>query len=210
MTTIALEDAAIGHGPAAEVPAISARFEPGAPSVLAVETDERPMLVSLLAAGRMAPDAGSVTLDGSADPRALRRRVAVVDTPFVAEPTPGVSLATVVREDLSVAGRPTSKTAVRELLARHGLADYTDVPIRVLPTANRISLLADLALERPGVDTIIVTSPERHGGNPADWFGALTAITDRGITVAVVTDAPTRDILLTLGARDALTQEAAS
>jgi hypothetical protein len=207
MTSIQLTGVRIGDGLGAEVPPISLRIEPGPPGVLAVETDERPMLVSLLATGRMKPDAGTATVDGADDRALLRRRTALVDTPFVAEPTGGVSVGTIVREELSLADRPSSRADVQSALDERGLGEYRRVPIRALPPASRVRLLCDLALLRDGVDVLVVTSPERHGGAPADWFGELLALTERGASVAVITDAPTRDILLTLGARDALVQE---
>ncbi|MDM4762260.1 hypothetical protein QT381_04475 [Galbitalea sp. SE-J8] len=206
MTTLALTAVALGSGAAAEVPPTTLGAVDGAVTVVAVETDERPMLLSLLAAGRMTPTAGTVAIDGRTDAAHLRRAVALVDTPFVAEPVPGVALATIVREELSFAARPTSRSAVDAELARHGLGEHRTVPIRALDTADRIRLLAELALLRPAVRALVLTSPERHGGDPGDWFAALAAIAERGHVVLVVTDAPTRDRLIRLGAVPATAQ----
>lgn len=207
MTVIELTGVRLGRGLGAEVPETDLRIDGGAVMVVAVETDERPMLLSLLIAGRMRPDAGRVAIDGRADAPALRRGVAVVDAPFVAEPVSGVAVATVVREELSFAGRPTGRAAVDAELVGHGLEDYRDVPVRALPTADRIRLLSELALLRDGVRALVVVSPERHGGEPATWYDALAAIIARDVLVLVITDAPTRDQLIRLGARDALIQE---
>jgi len=201
---IALENVAIGEGLGASVPQLSLTVTEGVPNVLAVETAERPMLVSLLLGGRIRADAGSVTIDGRDDPDALRRGTALVDTPVVAEPTAGLSLASIVAEEFSFAGLSSSRRAVHQFLHRHGLADYAKVPVRTLPPLRRTRMFAELALLRPGVTALIVTSPERHGGDPAEWYGALAEVAARGTTIAVVTDAATRDILLGLGARDAL------
>ncbi|NEM91898.1 hypothetical protein [Galbitalea soli] len=208
--SITLDSAALGHGLGAPVPPLSLTVAPGAPVVIAVETDERPLLVSVLLAGRIPPDSGRVLLDDRPDSDALRRSTALVDTPWVAEPAPGIPLAVVVAEELSFAGRPASRRAVRTLLDGHGLGDYARLPVRALPPTARVELFSELALLRAGVRTLIVTSPERHGGNPADWFDALAAIAQRGTAVAIVTDAATRDILLPLGARDALAPAAAT
>jgi ABC-2 type transport system ATP-binding protein len=201
---IELDSVAIGHGLGASVPELTVAATDGAPTVIAVETAERPMLVSLLLGGRIRPDSGSVTVDGRDDLDELRKRTALVDTPVVAEPTPGLSLASIVAEEFSFAGLSPSRREVRSFLDAHGLLDYGTVPVRSLPPAKRTRLFSELALLRPGVSALVVTSPERHGGDPAEWYETLAAIAQRGITIVVVTDAATRGILLSYGARDAL------
>jgi len=201
---IALESAAIGDGLGASVPPLTLFVEDGEVSVLAVETAERPMLVSLLLGGRLKPDAGRVTVDGVDDLDALRRATALVDTPVVAEPTAGLSLASIVAEEFSFAGKPSSRRAVRAFLDRNGIGEYGAVPVRALPPARRTRMFSELALLRPGVEALVVTSPERHGGDPAEWFDSLAAIAQRRVTIVIVTDAATRGILLSYGARDAL------
>jgi len=191
--TIQLTDAAIGSGLAAAVPALTLAITPGAPIALAVETDERPLVVSMLLGGRIKPDSGTI----SPDLDTLRRTTALVDTPFVAEPAAGVSLGLVVAEEFAFARR---KGSVRRFLEEHGLADYEKVEVRALPPADRVRIFCELALLRDGVDTLVLTSPERHGGAPAEWFPFLSSLV---ATVVVVTDAPTRDLLVALGARDA-------
>lgn len=183
---ITLDSAAVGSGIGAEVPPISVTAGPGV-TVLAVETAERPTLVSLLLGGRLRPDSGTVHTDSA--------RVALVDTPVVAEPTPGLSLMTVVGEEFSFAGIRSSRGAVREFLERHELLRYANVAVRALPAADRVRLFCELALLRPGVEALVVTSPERHGGDPAGWYPALAAIAERGITVIIVTDLPTAELL---------------
>jgi hypothetical protein len=200
---ITLEDAAVGRGLGSALPPISLDVRAGAPTAIRVETDERPLLVSMLLGGRMSADSGRVLVDGRADANELRRRTALVDTPFVAEPSPGISLAGVVAEEFSFSGLPTSRRAVRDFLVRHDLADYASLPVRSVPPTDRVRLFSELALLRPGIGALIITSPERHGGEPAAWFATLAAIADRGTTIAVVTDAATSDILIRLGARDA-------
>ena len=183
---ITLADAAIGSGLGAAVPPLSLTAEPGV-TVLAVETVERPMLVSLLLGGRLRADSGTVDTD--------RDRVALVDTPVVAEPTPGLSLTTVVAEEFSFAGRAASRGAIRAFLEEHELLGYAKVPVRSLPPAARIRLFCELALLREGIEALVLTSPERHGGDPAAWYPTLTALGERGITVIVVTDLPTAELL---------------
>lgn len=183
---ITLSDAAIGSGLGAPVPPLTVTAGPGV-TVIAVETAERPLLVSMLLGGRLRPDSGSADTDST--------RVALVDTPVVAEPVPGVPLGSVVAEELSFAGRPASRGAVRALLEQHELLGYEKVAVRAVPPADRVRLFSELALLREGVEALVVTSPERHGGDPAAWLPTLTAIGERGITVIVVTDLPTAELL---------------
>ncbi|HEY4268708.1 MAG TPA: hypothetical protein VGM94_11000 [Galbitalea sp.] len=199
---IALTDAAIGHGLGAAVPPVTLTIAPGIPTAIAVETDERPLVMSMLIGGRVEPDHGAVTIDGRHDLDDLRRATALVDTPFVAEPPAGISLASVIAEEFSFAGLPTSRRAVHEFLARHAVADYARLAMRALPPTERVRLFSELALLRDGVQALVITSPERHGGNPEGWYTVLAEIAARGLGVAIVTDAATRDILVRLGARD--------
>ena len=201
---ITLEAAAIGEGLGASVPPLTATVADGEISVLAVETAERPMLVSLLLGGRIKPDSGRVTIDGRENLDELRKRSALVDTPVVAEPTAGLSLASIVAEEFSFAGKPSSRRAVHQYLHRQGIAEYGAVPIRALPPIQRTRMFSELALLRPGVNALIVTSPERHGGDPAEWYDSLAEIARRGVAIVIVTDAATRGLLLGYGARDAL------
>ncbi|MDJ0333770.1 hypothetical protein QMG83_00885 [Salinibacterium sp. G-O1] len=200
---LAMDAAAIGRGLGAEVPPMTLWAGPGAPSVVQVETAERPMLVSMMLAGRIGADTGAIRVDDRTDPVALRQHTALVDTPVVAEPVAGVSLAGVVAEELVFADRPAGRRAVRAFLEQHELLRFARVPMRALPPNDRVRLLCELALLRPGVRAIILTSPERHGGEPDGWYESLEAIAFRGITVVIVTDAVTAERLLDLGARDA-------
>lgn len=204
---IELESASIGSGLAAAVPSLTLRVGPGIPSVVTVETAERPLLVSMLLGGRLRPDVGRVRADGTTDLDHLRRHSALVDTPVVAEPAAGVDLATAVAEELAFAGRASSRTAVREVLSQHGLTEFAGVPLRALPPVDRIRLFCELALLRRGVTALVLTSPERHGGEPAGWYEPLATIAARGLTVAIVTDASTARTLIALGAIDALARQ---
>ena len=67
--------------------------------------------------------------------------------------------------------------------------------MRSLPATARVLLLCELAAQRPGVDVLVVTSPERHGGDPAEWYSTLTSMAERGLTVAIITDTATSRLL---------------
>lgn len=183
MTEMVLRDAAVGRGPAAALPPVSLHAPAGAVTVVATEGGQRPTVLSLVASGRMAVDAGSVD--------APRQRIALVDTPTVAEHPGDVRVGAVLREELALAGR----RGTRRELGRLGLDDWMRRPFAALPAADRIRLLGELALARPGVDALVVTSPERHGGDPAAWFRELRVFATRGAAVLVVTDHATHRAL---------------
>ncbi len=200
---ITLDAAGIGEGLGADVPPITLELTEGSPIALPVEGDEQPLFVSMLLGGRLRADRGAVLLDGRDDLDALRDRTALVDTPWVAEPTAGIALHTVVMEEFAFAGMTPSRRAVHGFLARHGLLDYGRLPIRALPAADRVRLFSELAALRPGVAALVVTSPERHGAAAGEWYPPLAEIAERGVLVVIVTDVATASALVSLGARPA-------
>jgi ABC-2 type transport system ATP-binding protein len=186
---ITLEGVRVGHGPTAALPETTLSFGPGIPTVFAVDSEQRPTVLSLVAAGRMRVDAGTVT------PADLRDRVALVDTPLVAEPPAEVRASVVVREELTLAGRRGSAT---EYLRERGLIDFASAPFAAIPPVARLSLLLDLALLRPGIEAVVVTSPERHGVDTAEWWRLAREIGERGVAVLVVTDQASVDAIARL------------
>ncbi|MES2169719.1 MAG: hypothetical protein V4479_03205, partial [Actinomycetota bacterium] len=98
---VVLESAGIGEGLGADVPPVSLVVSEGAPVAIAVEGDEQPLFVSMLLGGRLKPDTGAVLLDGRDDAAKLRYATALVDTPWVAEPSAGVTLHSIVMEELA-------------------------------------------------------------------------------------------------------------
>jgi hypothetical protein len=182
-----LIDVALGTDPGAPLPPISAVARPGRPGIVGVETEQTPVVASLVAGGRMQPDSGTLTIDGVADDARIRRTVALVDTPGVAEPFPVMTLRRIVREELAFAGRRSGREAVGTVLEALDLAALADTPVQHVPTTARVRLLVELALLRDGVEGLVVTSPERHGGHVEDWFRVLLDVAERGITVLLVT-----------------------
>jgi ABC-2 type transport system ATP-binding protein len=184
-----LELAAVGIGtePGAALPVVSAVAAPGHPGIVAVETEQAPVLASLVAGGRMKPDTGQVLLDGHDDAAAVRRSFALVDTPGVAEPFPVMTLKQIVHEELAFADRRPSRADVATVLDELGVTRWADTHVQRVPTDARVRLLAELALLRPDVTGLVITSPERHGGAVADWFAVVRDIARRGVTVVLVT-----------------------
>jgi ABC-2 type transport system ATP-binding protein len=199
MIRVTLDSVGVGTGVAAALPPVSLEFETGVPVAFGVETEQRPTVLSLVASGRMKPDAGTVTATvtatGSARAARLADRIALVDTPLVAEPDPALRVRTVVTEEFVFAG---VRRSVKAFLAERELADYANAPISALPPVARLRLLADLALLRPGIEALVLTSPERHGGHPQEWWHVARELAARDIAVLVVTDQASVDAVALL------------
>ncbi|MBA8989778.1 hypothetical protein FHW23_001010 [Curtobacterium pusillum] len=185
--TLELDHVGIGDEPGAALPVVSAVAAPGRPGIVAVETEQAPVLASLVAGGRMQPDSGRLLLDGHDDAAAVRKAFALVDTPGVAEPFPVMSVKRIVREELAFAGQRPSREHVDTVLDELGLRDYADTHVQRVPTDVRIRLLVELALLRDGVTGLVITSPERHGGAVEGWFAVVRDVARRGVTIVLVT-----------------------
>jgi ABC-type cobalamin/Fe3+-siderophores transport system ATPase subunit len=140
---------------------------------------------SLGLSGRLRPDTGQVRLDGKADAALLRRQVAVVDTPGITEPDDALPVQTVVGEELAIAGRKAGRKAVLEWLDQHEAAEHADKRFEHLPVAVRTRLLAELTVARPDVKVVILTMPDRHGGDPHDWYAVGHDLASRGYGVII-------------------------
>lgn len=184
MRIVATEISKGGGGSA--LPATSLEAASGRATLVAVETAQRPTVLSLIVSGRMKPDTGSVTLDGAEDRRALRTRVAIVDAPDVSEPHGDVRFADVVAEELMFAGRMPAPWAVRQWLDAHEMREHGRVTMGELNPAIRVRALMELALVRDSVDGLVLVSPDRHGGDPAEWWSIAEEIAGRGVTVLVI------------------------
>jgi hypothetical protein len=184
---LTLDAVGIGDGPGAALPATSAVATTETPGIAAVETEGAPTLASLIAGGRMTPETGRVLLDGRDDPARIRELFALVDTPTVAEPFPDLTVLTVVQEDLVLADQRGNRENARLFLEAIGLPEHEDTRLNALPTEARVRLLSELAVLRPGVQGLVITSPERHGGDTEAWFRVVQDLSARGFTVLVVT-----------------------
>ena len=71
-----------------------------------------------------------------------------------------------------MAGLPTRHGAVRDYLDRRGLGDMREPPLEAVPPAARdLGVLAGIAARRPGVVAVVLTVPDRFGGDPRTWWG---------------------------------------
>jgi hypothetical protein len=173
----------------------SAAFETGEVTLACAETEQRPTILGLLASGRMRPDAGTVAIDGRADPGLIRRRVALVDAPDVSAPDADLPVPGVVAEELMFAGRRSDPLSVRRWLRDRGFADIQGATIGTVAPARRIRLLLELAVLRDGVEGLVVVSPDRHGGDPLEWHAVAADFAARGFAVLLIAGVAARSAL---------------
>ena len=168
------------------LPATSTAYETGRATLVVAETEQRPTVLGLVASGRMNIDSGSVLIDGHADARTLRRRVALVDAPVVSEPEPNVTVTGVVAEELMFAGRAPTPFAAARWLEGIGLDEIAGLPIGNVEPAARIRLLLELAALRKDVEALVLVAPDRHGGEPTAWWAIAREFAERGYAVLVI------------------------
>lgn len=182
---IALQDVSKGRNGQA-LPSMSLEFHTGSVRFALAETEQRPTVLGLIASGRMRPDSGRVSIDGTADPKALRRRVALVDAPDVSDPHPDITLAGVVGEELMFAGVAATPLHARRWLTQLGFGELASVPIGNIDPAARVRILCELAVLRAGVEGVVLVSPDRHGGSPDGWWRIAGEFADRGYAMLVI------------------------
>jgi hypothetical protein len=191
---IVATDVAKGHDGSA-LPAISCAFETGRVSLIEAETGQRPTVLSLILSGRMHPDAGAVTIDGAHDPALMRDRIALVDAPEVSDPADDLLLRQVAKEELMYADRSTDRATVHQVIDDNGGHGYADARMGDIPGALRTRILAELAAFRREVQGVVLAAPDRHGGDPREWFAVAQDLAARDFAVAVVVGAPSAEIL---------------
>ncbi|MFE4834926.1 ABC transporter ATP-binding protein [Arthrobacter sp. NPDC056691] len=149
--------------------------------------DQRTAL-ALVLSGRMKPDGGTASWDGTAGIRPLRRSSALVDSPGVNEPEQHLSVADLVTEDLALIPRRYRGALLsKPWLKVNRFEDVAGMWTEQLPPARRTELLTALALANPATDLLVVDSPDRHGADPAGWLPRLSELAyDGGRPLAVV------------------------
>ncbi|MGW0522652.1 ATP-binding cassette domain-containing protein [Crossiella sp. NPDC003009] len=172
------------HGPLLRPTTL--RVRAGQVALVAGEPGTGHTPLALMLAGRMAPSAGEVTVDGRRDDAALRKRVAVVDAPGVTEPEDALPLRTVVGEELSFAGQPAGRAAVRDWLRRHDAEQHASTRFDRIPPTVRTRLLTELAAERPEVRLLVLDCPDRHCDDPHTWWTVARAHATRDRAVVVL------------------------
>jgi len=183
------------------LPPLSLAYGNGLARLAIAETEQRPTVLGLIAAGRMTPDTGTVRIDGVPDRAALRRRVALVDAPEVSDPAPNVTVWGIVAEELMFAGRPASPREVKRWLVAHDAAALSRLPIADVAPSDRLRLLMELAILRPGVEGLVLVSPDRHGGHPERWWQIARGFAARGTSVLVIAGAASGAVLAEIAPR---------
>lgn len=168
------------------LPPISTEFSSGHATLAVAETAQRPSVLGLIASGRMRPDSGKVSLDHGSDTPELRRRVALIDAPEVNDPSPEVTVFAVVAEELMFAGLPAGPRATVRALDELDVREWRSWTIGTVPPIVRIRLLTELAALRDDVEGIVITAPDRHGGDPADWWRRANELAARGYAVLAI------------------------
>jgi len=177
------------------LPTTSLAFCSGTVTLARAETERRPTVLGLIATGRMRADSGTVTIDGDTDYSAMRRRIALIDAPGVCEPADDVTVAQVVAEELMFAGRSGGRGNVLRVLEGLQLGGENRSAMANLAPRSRIRLLTELAVFREGVEGVVICSPDRHGGDPVEWWQLLEDLANRGYAVlAIAGDAAAHSI----------------
>jgi hypothetical protein len=168
------------------LPRISAEYRSGRASLAVAETEQRPSVLGLIASGRMRPDSGEVRIDDAIDLGRLRASIALVDAPEVNDPSGDVSVFGVVAEELMFAGRPSGPLATKKALIDLDVQEWRNWTIGTVPAIVRIRLLTELAIMREDVEGLVLTAPDRHGGDPTEWWGRANELAQRGYAVLVI------------------------
>jgi len=166
--------------------ATSTVFATGAATLVRAETEQRPTVLGLIASGRMRPDAGEVLIDGRADAASIRDAVALVDAPDVCDPAPNVTVLGLVEEELMFAGRPSNLLSARRWLEATGRSALGRLPISAVAPRDRIALLLELTALRERIRGMVLVSPDRHGGDPAQWWELVEEFAARGYAMLAI------------------------
>ncbi|MBW8872225.1 MAG: hypothetical protein JF618_08725, partial [Leifsonia sp.] len=83
-------------------------------------------------------------------------------------------------------GRRSHPVAVNSCLRDLGAFEWARDSIGTVPRTVRLRLLAELALLRKGVDALVIVSPDRHGGDPVDWWRFAREVAGREKAVLVI------------------------
>ena len=145
--------------------------------------------LALAIGGRVALLRGRVSIGGVPERAELQLRTRLVDVADVTAPEDSLAVRAVVQEELALAERPASRSAVATFLSEHDLADRSGVPWEQLPAGVRTSLLLELGALHPHVRVLVLAGAERHGGDHAVWLETCHRLAREGFAVIVLTTA---------------------
>ncbi|NUO35416.1 MAG: hypothetical protein HOQ27_10190 [Dermatophilaceae bacterium] len=155
-------------------------------TVVAVDPGVGQVALALALGGRVDLLTGCVSVGGSTDRAHLQLRTRLVDVPDVTAPEDAFPLRAVVAEELALAERPSSRKDVAAFLRDRGLSELAPRRWESLPTGLRTRLLLELGSWHPQVRVIVLTGPDRHGGDPHEWFEAARSVAECGLTVIAI------------------------
>jgi len=170
------------------LPATSLEARRGELVLVPAERQDHRTALALVLTGRMKPSGGVVSWDGTRGTRPVRLASALVDAPGVNEPEQHLSVRDLVTEDLALIPR-RYRGALRSnpWLKVNSFEDIADQWIEQLDPLRRLELLTALALANPHTDLLVVDSPDRHSGDPANWLPRLHQLaSDAGRPLAVI------------------------
>lgn len=179
----------------------------GEVTLVATDPGSPQVALALAIGGRVELLRGRVSDDGVSDTAELQRRTRLVDVADVTAPEESIAVRAVVQEELALAEQPASRAAVAAFLADRDLADRAGRPWGQLPAAVRTSLLLELGALHPHVRVLVLTGPERHGGDPRPWLETCHRLAATDLAVIVLTTAATVSALSTLVVAPAASKE---
>jgi hypothetical protein len=159
---------------------------PGDVTVVGVDPGVSQVALALAIGGRVDLLGGSISIGGSSHRSHLQLRTRLVDVPDVTAPEDSLPLRAVVAEELALAERPSSRKDVAIFLADRDLTALAARRWESLPPGLRTRLLLELGSWHPQVRVLVLAGPDRHGGDPYEWFEAAVAVAEGGLTVVVL------------------------
>ncbi len=158
----------------------------GEVTVVAVDPGAAQVALALAIGGRVDLMTGSLRLGGSSERATLQTRTRLVDVLDVTAPEDALPLRAVIAEELALAERPSSRRDVSDFLADRDLSAVAGRRWESLPPGRRTRLLLELGSWHPRVRVVVLAGPDRHGGDPHEWFEAARAQARRGLTVVIL------------------------
>lgn len=158
----------------------------GEVTIVPIDPGDAQTALALALGGRIALRSGSISTGGHSSMRHLQECTRLVDVPDISSPDDAMTLHAVVGEELALADQPSRRGDVRDYLAARSLSDHRRARWDSLPATLRIQVLVDLGARRPGTRVLVITGPDRHGGDTHGWYAAAHEAAALGLTVIVL------------------------
>lgn len=130
--------------------------------------------LSLALTGRLRPDKGTISWDGSDKRKTLRRRSSLVDSPRVNQMEEHMRVRDYAAEMLSyMPHKMLKRPSTEQWLRDHGLEDLDNLWEEQLTPDQRIRLVVALAGQEKRSDLLVFDTPSRHANHTATWLPRL-------------------------------------